>query len=120
DHHDHVGLGGGVHGAAGDRAHVQVDLRVHPGGTGAAAEDAREDGQRSHALLDPGAAAVQAPGDRHHSGRRRILGLLELGPVRSARSWIFWILRPWASPRDPPKTVKSWEYTHTWRPSMVP
>ena len=41
-------------------------------------------------------------------------------PVRRARSWIFWILRPWASPSEPPKTVKSCEYTHTWRPSMVP
>src|SRR5665647_353166 len=41
-------------------------------------------------------------------------------PVRRARSITLVIFWPCASPREPPKTVKSWEYTHTWRPSTVP
>jgi hypothetical protein len=30
------------------------------------------------------------------------------------------IFSPNTSPRLPPKTVKSWAKTHTWRPSTVP
>ncbi len=41
-------------------------------------------------------------------------------PVRSARSMTLVIFWPCASPSEPPKTVKSWLYTHTCRPSTVP
>src|SRR5690625_7068670 len=57
----------------------------HPGGTGVAAEDPREHGQRSHAILDAGAAAVQDPDDRHPGAQRQILDLLDLAPVGIAQ-----------------------------------
>ncbi len=41
-------------------------------------------------------------------------------PVLSAKSMTLTIFSPNTSPSDPPKTVKSWENTHTLRPSMVP
>ena len=41
-------------------------------------------------------------------------------PVLMARSITLVIFSPYTSPSEPPKTVKSWENTHTWRPSMVP
>ena len=41
-------------------------------------------------------------------------------PVLIARSMTLQIFSPYTSPSEPPKTVKSWENTHTWRPSMVP
>ena len=41
-------------------------------------------------------------------------------PVRMARSMTLVIFSPYTSPREPPNTVKSWENTHTGRPSMVP
>ena len=41
-------------------------------------------------------------------------------PIVVARSMILWIFSPWVSPSAPPKTVKSWEKTQTFRPSIVP
>ena len=41
-------------------------------------------------------------------------------PIFIARSITLTIFSPKTSPRLPPKTVKSWANTHTWRPSMVP
>ena len=41
-------------------------------------------------------------------------------PVLMARSITLMIFSPKTSPSEPPKTVKSWENTQTWRPSMVP
>ena len=41
-------------------------------------------------------------------------------PVFIARSMTLTIFSPKTWPRLPPKTVKSWANTHTWRPSMVP
>ena len=41
-------------------------------------------------------------------------------PIFAARSWILHIFSAITSPRDPPKTVKSWLNTHTVRPSTVP
>ena len=41
-------------------------------------------------------------------------------PVFSARSITLTIFSPKTSPREPPKTVKSWAKTHTGRPSTVP
>ena len=41
-------------------------------------------------------------------------------PTLAARSMTLWTLPAKASPNDPPKTVKSWEKTNTWRPSTVP
>ena len=41
-------------------------------------------------------------------------------PVFMARSITLVIFSPYTSPSEPPKTVKSWENTHTWRPSTVP
>ena len=41
-------------------------------------------------------------------------------PVFIARSITLQIFSPYTWPRLPPKMVKSWENTHTWRPSMVP
>ena len=41
-------------------------------------------------------------------------------PVFIARSMTLTIFSPNTWPSEPPKTVKSWANTHTWRPSMVP
>ena len=41
-------------------------------------------------------------------------------PILAARSMILHIFSPITSPREPPKTVKSWLNTHTGRPSMSP
>ena len=41
-------------------------------------------------------------------------------PVFMARSMTLTIFSPKTWPSEPPKTVKSWANTHTWRPSMVP
>ena len=41
-------------------------------------------------------------------------------PIFSARSMTLTIFSPNTSPREPPKTVKSWAKTQTWRPSTVP
>ena len=41
-------------------------------------------------------------------------------PIFIARSMILTIFSPNTSPKDPPKTVKSWENTHTCRPSIDP
>ena len=41
-------------------------------------------------------------------------------PILAARSMILHIFSAITSPSEPPKTVKSWENTHTGRPSMVP
>ena len=41
-------------------------------------------------------------------------------PVLMARSITLVIFSPYTSPREPPKIVKSWLNTHTWRPSTVP
>ena len=41
-------------------------------------------------------------------------------PTRAARSITLQIFSPMTSPSEPPKTVKSWLNTHTWRPSIVP
>ena len=41
-------------------------------------------------------------------------------PTRAARSIILQIFSPITSPSEPPKTVKSWLKTQTWRPSIVP
>ncbi len=63
DHQGEVGDRGGVDRAAGGRAHDQADLRDDAGGAGVAEEDLREQAERGHALLDPGAAAVVDPDD---------------------------------------------------------
>ena len=41
-------------------------------------------------------------------------------PILAARSMILHIFSAITSPREPPKTVKSWLKTQTGRPSMVP
>ena len=41
-------------------------------------------------------------------------------PILAARSMILTIFSAITSPSEPPKTVKSWEKTHTRRPSIVP
>ena len=41
-------------------------------------------------------------------------------PTFAARSMTFTIFSAITSPREPPKTVKSWEKTKTVRPSIVP
>ena len=41
-------------------------------------------------------------------------------PTRAARSMTLQIFSPMTSPSEPPKTVKSWLKTQTWRPSIVP
>ena len=41
-------------------------------------------------------------------------------PVFIARSMTLTIFSPKTWPRLPPKTVKSWANTQTWRPSIVP
>ena len=41
-------------------------------------------------------------------------------PIRAARSITLHIFSLMTSPSEPPKTVKSWEKTHTRRPSIVP
>ena len=41
-------------------------------------------------------------------------------PILAARSITFTIFSPITSPSEPPKTVKSWEKTHTGRPSIRP
>ncbi len=41
-------------------------------------------------------------------------------PVFSAKSMTLTIFSPKTSPREPPKTVKSWENTAIGRPSTVP
>ena len=41
-------------------------------------------------------------------------------PILAARSMILHIFSAMTSPSEPPKTVKSWEKTHTRRPSIVP
>ncbi len=41
-------------------------------------------------------------------------------PVFIAWSMTLTIFSPYTSPSDPPKTVKSWEYTATGRPSTRP
>ena len=41
-------------------------------------------------------------------------------PIRAARSWTLTIFSAITSPSEPPKTVKSWEKTHTGRPSIRP
>src|SRR3954471_18635973 len=41
-------------------------------------------------------------------------------PIFAARSMTLPIFSPMTSPSQPPKTVKSWEKTHTGRPSIVP
>jgi len=41
-------------------------------------------------------------------------------PTRAARSISLQIFSPITSPSEPPKTVKSWLKTQTWRPSIVP
>ena len=41
-------------------------------------------------------------------------------PILAARSMILHIFSAITSPSEPPKTVKSWEKTHTRRPSIVP
>ena len=41
-------------------------------------------------------------------------------PILAARSMTLTIFSPMTSPSEPPNTVKSWENTHTRRPSMVP
>ena len=41
-------------------------------------------------------------------------------PVLIARSMTLTIFSPYTSPSEPPKTEKSWENTHVWRPSIVP
>ena len=41
-------------------------------------------------------------------------------PVLIARSITLVIFSPYTSPREPPKIVKSWLNTQTWRPSTVP
>ena len=41
-------------------------------------------------------------------------------PVLIARSMILMIFSPYTSPSEPPKMVKSWLNTQTWRPSTVP
>ena len=41
-------------------------------------------------------------------------------PVLIARSITLVIFSPYTSPSEPPKIVKSWLNTQTWRPSTVP
>ncbi len=41
-------------------------------------------------------------------------------PTETARSMILQIFSAMTSPREPPKTVKSWLNTNTFRPSIVP
>ena len=41
-------------------------------------------------------------------------------PILAARSITLHIFAAITSPSEPPKTVKSWEKTHTRRPSIVP
>ena len=41
-------------------------------------------------------------------------------PKRTARSMTLQIFSAYASPSEPPKTVKSWEKTKTLRPCTVP
>jgi hypothetical protein len=41
-------------------------------------------------------------------------------PFFSAKSMTLTIFSPYTSPSEPPKIVKSCEYTHTGRPSTVP
>ena len=41
-------------------------------------------------------------------------------PIFIAKSMTLTIFSPKTSPRDPPKTVKSWAKTATWRPSTMP
>ena len=41
-------------------------------------------------------------------------------PIFAARSISLTIFSPITSPREPPKTVKSWLNTHMRRPSIVP
>src|SRR5205085_8736930 len=41
-------------------------------------------------------------------------------PTDMARSITLWTFSAKTSPREPPNTVKSWEKTHTLRPSTVP
>src|SRR5215217_2557045 len=41
-------------------------------------------------------------------------------PILAAKSMILTIFSAITSPSEPPKTVKSWEKTHTRRPSIVP
>ena len=41
-------------------------------------------------------------------------------PILAARSMILHIFSAMTSPSEPPNTVKSWQNTHTRRPSMVP
>jgi hypothetical protein len=41
-------------------------------------------------------------------------------PIFAARSMTLHIFSAMTSPSEPPKTVKSWLNTQTWRPSMVP
>ena len=41
-------------------------------------------------------------------------------PVLMARSITLVIFSPYTSPSEPPKIVKSWLNTQTWRPSTVP
>ena len=59
-----------------------------------AEEDPAEAVQGDDALLD----ARPPPSMRPMSGT----------PVFRARSWTLWIFSAWASPSEPPKTVKSW------------
>ena len=65
DHDHEVGERGGVHGAAGGRAHDDRDLRDDAGGLGVAAEDLAVLAERDDALLDARAAGVEHADDGH-------------------------------------------------------
>ena len=65
DHDHEVGERGGVHRAAGCRAHDDRDLRDDAGGLGVAAEDLAVLAERDDALLDARAAGVEHADDRH-------------------------------------------------------
>ena len=99
-------MAGRVDGAAGARPHDHADLRDHARGAHVAQEDVAVAGEGGDAFLDARAArVVQADhgraglhGEVHHLGDLVADDLAE----------------------EPPKTVKSWAKTKTWRPSILP
>ena len=78
DHDDEVGEGGGVHRAAGGRAHDDRDLRDDSGCAGVQAEDLAVLAECDHALLDAGAAGVEHADDRDAAAERELHDLDDL------------------------------------------
>ena len=84
DHHDEIGQGGGVHMAAGIRAHDQRDLRDDAGQVHVSFEDLRVQAQRDNAFLDPGATTLVDADDRSPGLQREIQDLDDLLAVHLA------------------------------------